>query len=112
MGTFLGQKLENQDLAYLERAKCYKYEGDILESDSNDSFFKAIDDFTTVISINPTNADAYHYRGECKAKLENLEGAINDYTYAINLKQNFADAYAGRGVIKRKLFGLDRPSFY
>ena len=96
----------NQDLAFLERGKCFSEKGEF-EFGSNDSFLKAIDDFTTVISINPNNADAYHCRGECKTKLENFKGAINDYSNAINLNQNFADAYVSRGVIKRKLSDLE-----
>ena len=43
----------------------------------------AIADFTAVITINPTDAYAYYWRGVSKAELEDHAGAIEDLTTAI-----------------------------
>ena len=45
----------------------------------------SIDDFTTVISLNPDSNDAYHHRGECKVGLKDFSGAIDDFSKAIKI---------------------------
>ncbi len=60
----------------------------------------AIEDFDTVIKLNPTYTLAYAYRGDAKVNLEDYPGAIEDFNKAIALKPNFDAAYVDRGRAK------------
>jgi tetratricopeptide (TPR) repeat protein len=57
----------------------------------------AIDDFTKAIELNPKYAGAYFYRGFCKSKLKDKEGACLDWKKAAELGS--ADA---KVMIERK----------
>ncbi len=65
----------------------------------------AIEDFSKVIDLDPTNSIAYAYRGHCKVNLENYKGAIADFSKAVDLRPNFDAAYVDRG--SAKLFSGD-----
>ncbi len=41
---------------------------------------EAVEDFSRALEINPENADAYTYRGNCHAHLDQDEEAIEDYS--------------------------------
>ena len=58
----------------------------------------AIEDYDTVIEMNPDNAEAYIYRGMAYHHKGEYDRAIEDFTKAIELKPNCAGAYYDRGV--------------
>ena len=60
---------------------------------------EAIEEFTTVIGIEPNHADAYYERGLAYAKQGDLDQAVIDFTQAIEIDPNFAVAYNDRGLI-------------
>ena len=50
----------------------------------------AIEDYNTVIKLNPDNAEAYIYRGMAYHHKGEYDRAIRDFTKAIELKPNYA----------------------
>ena len=58
----------------------------------------AIEDYDTVIEMNPDNVEAYIYRGLAYHHKGKYDRAIEDFTKAIKLKPNYAGAYYDRGV--------------
>ncbi len=63
----------------------------------NDFFLKAIEDYSTLISIHP-QADIYHQRGMMWFALKNFRKAIEDHTQAIlNSDVDKSDFYFARG---------------
>ena len=58
----------------------------------------AIEDYDTVIKLNPDNVDAYIHRGLAYHHKGEYDRAIADFTKAIKLKPNYAGAYYDRGV--------------
>jgi tetratricopeptide (TPR) repeat protein len=82
-----------------ESAEDFVNRGDVKKS--NGDWDGAIADFTKVIELNPTFADAYFNRGFAKANKGDLDGAIADYNRAIELNPNYADAYYSRSYAKK-----------
>lgn len=60
--------------------------------------------YDKLLTLVPTDAEAYFDRGAAKSMLGNHAGAIADYTKAINLNPNYREAYANRGVAKINQF--------
>ena len=58
----------------------------------------AIEDYNTVIKLNPDNVEAYIYRGLAYHHKGECDRAIEDFTKAIELKPNCAGTYYDRGV--------------
>lgn len=58
----------------------------------------AITNFTEAITIEPTYADAYYYRGLALQQLGKYEQAIADYTKAIGYTDHNAEDYVSRGA--------------
>lgn len=46
---------------------------------------QAVDDFTTVLKLDPTNVNAYFNRGSAYDSLGQYEKAVADYTHALDL---------------------------
>ena len=66
---------------------------------AEDKFHRAIDDFSTVISLTPDDSFAYYVRGMAYRNLLVFEKAIQDFSTAIRLKPDAAaEAYTERGV--------------
>ena len=61
---------------------------------------EAIRLFTSILDLNPENAEAYIYRGLCKYHIEDYDGALTDYNKAIEYQSNYAEAYSLRGLVK------------
>ncbi len=59
----------------------------------------ALDDYTEVIKINPSNARAYYNRSLAKNNQKNHTGAIDDLSHAIILDLKFVEAWIMRGII-------------
>jgi tetratricopeptide (TPR) repeat protein len=57
----------------------------------------AIEDYTQVIRLNPSNDDAYFSRGTAHIKLKNYQQAIADFTQVLRIAPNDAEAYFRRG---------------
>ncbi|MCJ7482893.1 MAG: tetratricopeptide repeat protein [Thermodesulfovibrionales bacterium] len=66
----------------------------------NQDYNGAIQDFTKVIDLNPTNAVTYFYRGNAKSSNEDYDGAILDYSKAIELDPKVVNTYINRGLAK------------
>ena len=58
----------------------------------------AIEDYGTVIEMNPDNVEAYIHRGLTYHHKGEYDRAIGDFTKAIELEPNYAGAYYDRGV--------------
>ena len=58
----------------------------------------AIEDYNTVIKLNPDSVEAYIYRGMAYHHKGEYDRAIGDFTKAIELEPNYAGAYYDRGV--------------
>ena len=59
-----------------------------------------LQEYDTIILLEPDNTDAYVSRGIVKAALQQYEAAILDYDTAIQLEPNDALAYLHRGITK------------
>lgn len=60
----------------------------------------AIEDFTKVIKLQPTNHEAYYRRACCYFNTKNLETSLSDFNKAIELNPSYADAYYNRALLK------------
>jgi tetratricopeptide (TPR) repeat protein len=78
------------ELAYSVRAACYSYLGDDLQ---------AIEDFTTVIALNPS-AIAYYNRGAVYAQQCYPQAALKDFNRSLALNHRNSAAYYSRGNTK------------
>ncbi|MFZ4441488.1 MAG: tetratricopeptide repeat protein, partial [Syntrophales bacterium] len=58
---------------------------------------KAIEYLSNAIKLQPTDADAYNFRGNAYNNLGQYQRAIEDYNKAISLKPDYVDAYYNRG---------------
>ena len=59
-----------------------------------------LQEYDTIILLEPDNSDAYVSRGIVKATLKQYDAAILDYDAAIQLEPNDALAYLRRGISK------------
>ena len=57
---------------------------------------QAVDDFTTVLKLDPTNVNAYFNRGSAYDSLGQYEKAVADYTHALDLDSSEPDRSTGR----------------
>ncbi len=81
--------------AVSDKAAIFYHQGKI---DFNSKKYNiAIENFSTVIRLNPDFADAYYNRALAKAELNDYDSAIEDYTRATERKSDFTDAYYNRG---------------
>ncbi len=80
--------------AYIYRGIAYYGKGDI---------YRAIEDYSKAIELNPEHALAYNSRGIAYSNLKRYEEAIEDYSKAIELNSEYADAYNNRGNAYYKL---------
>jgi tetratricopeptide (TPR) repeat protein len=62
-------------------------------------FGRAIQDYTTAITLNPVEYLAYRSRGIAYYEMGQLDRAIEDFTAAIMLRPTRADLYASRGLV-------------
>jgi serine/threonine protein kinase len=65
----------------------------------------ALDDYNTVISINPELADAYYYRAIVKTILDDKKGAISDYNYVKKIASSTISEleYENRSIVENCL---------
>ena len=67
----------------------------------------ALDDYNSVISINPNDADAYFIRGKLYKQQEEVELAIADFNQVIRINPNFAEAYQYLGLVYRQIESIE-----
>ncbi|MBQ9470491.1 MAG: DUF3808 domain-containing protein [Bacteroidales bacterium] len=67
------------------------------------NFGAAIDDYSSVLEIDPRSTNAYSYRGMANYKAGNYKEAVDDYTYALDLDPSLVLAYYNRGMALLKL---------
>jgi tetratricopeptide (TPR) repeat protein len=91
------REVENQSInqiyasAYLQRGDAYF------------QYQKALENFNQAIALNPNDAMAYYYRGDCNHRLGNTRAALQDFTSAIQLNFEFEAAYHSRGKIYHEI---------
>ena len=67
----------------------------------------AINEFTQVIQLDHSNADAYNYRGLVYKSQGKLDLALADYNKAIKINPEYAEAYNNRGLVYKSRGKLD-----
>jgi tetratricopeptide (TPR) repeat protein len=87
--TSVIQANPKHSVGYTERGRAYvvmaKYE-------------QALNDLSTSLKIDSTNALAWNNRGSCYAGLGNIRQAVFDFSKAIELDPEYAFAYSNRGI--------------
>lgn len=83
--------------AFYKRAMYFHAKGDN-ESDNDDDYSLAIQDYTEAIRLNSKSFYAYFKRGSVYFAQQKYDEAINDYTKAIEINPQSAEAYNNRGV--------------
>jgi len=69
---------------------------------------KDFQDYSSILNVQPHNAEEYYYRAYFNIRSGKIEAAISDYTRAISLNPNYIDAYHGRaGLLEVELEDLD-----
>lgn len=95
------QEMPNYVDAYCNRGLFYQQiSGD---PDLNASY----QDFTTAISLNPTDATFFYHRGNLMFNLQMDEDAIKDFSKAIALKPDYKEAWNMRGLVKLVIAKVD-----
>ena len=61
---------------------------------------QAVDDFTTVLKLDPTNVNAYFNRGSAYDSLGQYEKAVADYTHALDLDSSSPEPDRSAGGIQ------------
>ncbi len=64
------------------------------------NFTSAINRFNTIIQVKPEMLEPYYFRGYCKFRLGDYQGAYLDFQRVVELNPYFADGYRFRGIIK------------
>lgn len=60
-------------------------------------FKDAIAEFNKAIKINPSDVDAYYYRGCTHFAAENYKKALSDFNKAVKIDPTYVNAYINRG---------------
>jgi len=63
----------------------------------------AIEYYTKLLQLAPTDFEVYYLRGTAKSNLMDSEGAIEDFDMALKYKPDYMEALANRGVCKINL---------
>ena len=112
-----GDLLDNEKTARADRIKALIARGGALvRKDKTD---QAIDDYDTVLQLDPTLADIFNARGEIRRKRGNLPKALADFGTAIKLKPDHPAARANYKSLAQEIERLGalmavagKPSFY
>ena len=74
-----------------------------VDAHQKQEFERAIKYYSTVIELNPDDANAYNNRGAARSNLGDYKGAIEDYDKATELNPDYVGAYNNRGAARSKL---------
>ena len=80
-----------------------KLNADGIEKIRNGDNKGAIEDFTSIISLQEDNYEAYYYRANAKFNLKQAKEALLDYNKTIELKPDNADAFYNRAFCRQFL---------
>ena len=67
------------------------------------NYRKAIEIYSSEISLNPKSASGYNKRGFCKAKLNEFDQAVEDYNKSLELEPTNTHALHNRGICFQKI---------
>jgi tetratricopeptide (TPR) repeat protein len=67
------------------------------------NFRGAIEDFNSVVQLNPRYYEGYCLRGLAEFHSGNLKAALSDFNSTLQLNPRHADAYRGRGTAYAQL---------
>jgi tetratricopeptide (TPR) repeat protein len=84
----------NNAIAHLNWGNIYTDERNYPKA--NEFYTRSIQLSSRLISLNPKNADAYHFRGAARFRLGDYRGAVDDATQAIEREEDYASAYVIR----------------
>ena len=70
-------------------------------------FSNAIKDFTKVIELTSSYAEAYFNRGLANYEFSKYSKAIDDFTKAIEINPEDGDSFFGRGLVKSEIYDYD-----
>ncbi len=82
---------------YNSRAKLY------FQSNYRDTLMMAVQDYSTAISIEPTNSEYYTNRGATFARLQDNDNAIQDLIQAAEYNVNNPNIYLNRSIVYHQL---------
>jgi tetratricopeptide (TPR) repeat protein len=63
---------------------------------------KALDDFSSAISLNSQEGELYYFRGQVYEQQENMDKALVDYNFAINIRSEEPNYFHKRGHLFEK----------
>lgn len=66
-------------------------------------YYKAIEDYSQALKVNPNYLGAYLNRGSAYADLGNYSKAMADFNQALRINPNSAEAYYSRGVTRNEM---------
>ena len=89
----------------IDKEKWLFYKG--VANFTSGSFGIALEDFDTLIKMNPSISDAFGMRGAVKTLSNDYELAILDLNKAIELEPNDGYMYFYRGIVNKKLGKID-----
>ncbi len=88
--------------------------GTIERQEKNDviihDYDQALNDYATVLKMNPNFFFAWYNRGNIFCKLGKYPEALDDYSKAIELEPDFAEAYYNRGLVYIYLNDVEKGS--
>lgn len=97
--------IEEGDVAPHNLAATYYNRGNAYREMEN--YDKAIEDFTSAISLNPNYTKAYSNRGAVYTALERYPEALEDFTKVLDLSPGNALHHFNRGLVYHKMGRLD-----
>jgi len=66
---------------------------------NNGEYDKAMDDYQTILKIDPRYSEAYYNMGFIELAFKNdYQSAIKQFTYAIKANEMYAEAFYNRGI--------------
>jgi tetratricopeptide (TPR) repeat protein len=98
----------NYILAYRNRAVTFFRLAMALQGRSRPFLQQALFDYTTVLMLEPKDANTYRERGLVHSRMGDADRAIADFTQAIKIRPNFAEAYRARSKAYRDKGDIDR----
>jgi tetratricopeptide (TPR) repeat protein len=78
---------------YFNRASAYQHLG---------GYKKAIADYSQALQYKPDSAPAFHDRGLCEMRLDQIDDAARDYDQALKLEPENPRTWNGRGAVYLK----------
>ncbi len=97
--------------AYAQK-RASEYYKEAVEAAANREHLKAIELYSAVMSLEPTNDAPVYSRGYSKMQIGDIEGAIVDFSMAIELNPANKEAYYNLGVVEYSRGDIQRAISY